>query len=189
MSSTASYDSSPWPRQIEPGRAASDSVRANGLAGIRADGLAGIRADGRAGIRADGRAGIRADGRADARADGRVGVGLHAGPVRRSRQRRQRAVGGWTCLGCELPVTDVVAAGLGFCPRCQDFTGLCGAGRKLVCPDVMTWTTWHSPCTSRGAAAWQIADGPSSRVLLLCPVHDEQLRAGQAGWIRQAIPL
>jgi hypothetical protein len=104
-------------------------------------------------------------------------------------RRGRAAAHTWTCLGCGLPVTDPDAAGLGFCPRCQDFTGLCGAGRKLVCPDVMTWTTWHTPCTSRGLAAWQIGDGPTQRVLLLCSAHDEQLRTGQAGWIRQAMPL
>jgi len=105
------------------------------------------------------------------------------------RRRGRDRSGTWTCLGCGLPVTDLAAAGLGFCPRCQDFTGLCGAGRRLVCPDVMTWTTWHTPCTSRGAAAWLIGDGTAQRALLLCPEHDAQLRAGQAGWIRQAIPL
>jgi hypothetical protein len=105
------------------------------------------------------------------------------------RRGRDRSAATWTCPGCVLPVTDLVAAGLGFCPRCQDFTGLCGAGRKVVCPDVMTWTTWHTPCTSRGVAAWQITEGAAERVLLLCAEHDEQLRTGRAGWIRQAIPL
>lgn len=106
----------------------------------------------------------------------------------RLRRRGRDRSGTWTCLGCGLPVTDLAAAGLGFCPRCQDFTGLCGAGRKLVCPDVMTWTTWHTPCTSRGVIAWQVGDGAAQRVLL-CSAHDEQLRTGRAGWIRQAIPL
>jgi hypothetical protein len=108
--------------------------------------------------------------------------------ARRGLRRRERSAT-WTCTGCGLPVTDLVAAGLGFCPRCQDFTGLCGAGRKLVSPDIMTLTTWHTPCTSRGVTPWQIADGATARVLLLCPSHDEQLRAGRAAWIRQAMPL
>ena len=108
----------------------------------------------------------------------------------RSRRRaRNRAAGTWGCPACELPVTDLVAADVGFCPRCQDFTGLCGAGRRLVCPDIMTWTTWHTPCTSRGVTAWRITDRASPLVLLLCPGHDEQIRAGLAAWIRYAIPL
>jgi hypothetical protein len=105
------------------------------------------------------------------------------------RRGQDRSAASWACPGCELPVTDLVAADVGFCPRCQDFTGLCGAGRKLVCPDIMTWTTWHTPCTSRGVTAWQITDRASPLVLLLCPAHDEQIRAGLAAWIRHAIPL
>jgi hypothetical protein len=145
MSSTASYDSSPWPSQTQPGAITAADVQ-NDHAERRA------------------RHGLR-----------RLG--------------RQRSAAAWTCLECRLPVTDLVAAGLGFCPRCQNFTGLCGAGRKLVCPDIMTCTTWHTPCTSRGVAVWQVTDGATPRVLLLCPAHDDQIRTGQAGWIRNAIPL
>jgi hypothetical protein len=143
MSSTASYDSSPWLSRTQAGLMTAGDVQSD---------------------------------REERR-------------TRRGLRRRGRSTATWTCLGCRLPVTDLVAAGLGFCPRCQDFTGLCGAGRKLVCPDIMTCTTWHTPCTSRGVAAWQITDGATPRMLMLCPVHDEQIRAGQAGWIRNAIPL
>ncbi len=38
-------------------------------------------------------------------------------------------------------------------------------------------------------AAWQITDGSTPRMLLLCPAHDEQIRIGLAGWIPNAIPL
>ncbi len=147
MSSTTSYDSSPWPSRIQPG----PMTAAYGQTAVQAD-HGGRRA----------KQGLR-------------------------RRWRERATTTWACPGCELPVTDLVAAGVGFCPNCQEFTGLCGAGRKIICPDVMTWTTWHTPCTSRGVTAWQIADGGTQRVLLLCPQHDEQLRVGQAGWIRHAI--
>ncbi len=105
------------------------------------------------------------------------------------RRWRERSAATWDCPGCGLPVTDLIAAGRGFCPRCQNFTGLCGAGRKLVCPDIMTWTTWHTPCTSRGVAAWQVIDGATAGMLLLCQAHDEHIRTGQAGWIRNAIPV
>jgi hypothetical protein len=104
--------------------------------------------------------------------------------------RRGRSdAGAWICVGCGLAVNDAVAAGLGFCPRCQDFTGLCGAGRTLLSPDVMGRSSWHTPCTSRGVAAWQVGSGDSARVLLLCQVHDDQVRAGKEAWIGQAVPL
>jgi hypothetical protein len=105
------------------------------------------------------------------------------------RAREHQAGSGWKCPGCGFVVRDHVAADLGFCPRCQDFSGLCAAGRRLVCPDVMSSTTWHTPCTSRGEAAWQVTEGGQPRVLLLCQEHDVQLRTGQAAWIRQATPL
>jgi hypothetical protein len=66
---------------------------------------------------------------------------------------------------------------------------MCGAGRKIVCPDVMTVTSWHTPCTSLGAVAWQISQGAIVRVAMICPEHDRELRAGNLAWIRSATPL
>ena len=66
---------------------------------------------------------------------------------------------------------------------------MCGAGRKIVCPDMMTVTSWHTPCTNLGAVAWQISQGAIVRVTVLCQDHDNQLRAGNAPWIRSAVPL
>jgi hypothetical protein len=84
-----------------------------------------------------------------------------------------------------------VEARLGFCSRCHDFTGMCAAGRRIVCPDMMSMTTWHSPCTSLGAVRWQITEGAGAvpRVVSLCPAHDGELRAGRASWMRVAVPL
>jgi hypothetical protein len=66
---------------------------------------------------------------------------------------------------------------------------MCGAGRKIVCPDVMTVTSWHTPCTNLGAVTWQISQGAIARVAVICPEHDGQLRAGSLPWIRSATPL
>jgi hypothetical protein len=66
---------------------------------------------------------------------------------------------------------------------------MCGAGRKIVCPDMMTVTSWHTPCTNLGAVPWQISQGAIARVAMICPEHDGQLRAGTVAWIRSAVPL
>jgi hypothetical protein len=82
-----------------------------------------------------------------------------------------------------------VAIRLGFCSRCNDFTGMCAAGRKIICPDMMSVTPWHTPCTSLGTTSWQITAGATESVAILCATHDTQLRAGLAPWISQAVPL
>jgi hypothetical protein len=66
---------------------------------------------------------------------------------------------------------------------------MCGAGRKIICPDMMTVTPWHTPCTNRGTVLWQITQGARQQLALLCPAHDEQLRVGRASWITNATPL
>ncbi len=66
---------------------------------------------------------------------------------------------------------------------------MCGAGRRIICPDMMSVTAWHTPCTSLGTSPWQITLGASQQVALLCAVHDAQLRSGRAPWISQAVPL
>jgi hypothetical protein len=113
------------------------------------------------------------------------------GLLRRGRQASgapSRAAG-WACPDCGLATQDPVAARLGFCARCQDFTGMCGAGRKIICPDMMTITSWHTPCTNPGAVRWQISQGMGLRMTLLCPDHDAELRTGRASWIGRAVPL
>jgi hypothetical protein len=95
----------------------------------------------------------------------------------------------WACPDCGLATRDPVAMRLGFCARCREFTGMCAAGRKIVCPDMMTLTVWHTPCTSLGATAWQITQAASPCVAMLCAAHDAELRSGQVPWISYAIPL
>ena len=114
-----------------------------------------------------------------------------AGRSRHGLRRRNRkgAAHGRACPDCGLQIQDAVAARLGYCSACRDFTRMCGAGRKVISPDVMTMTTWHAPCTNLGVAAWQIDMGRGDRLVLLCEVHDERLRRGDASWLREAIPL
>jgi len=95
----------------------------------------------------------------------------------------------WACPDCGLVTRDEVAIRLGYCGRCSDFTGMCGAGRKLLSPGVISTTSWQTPCTSLGTAPWQVLDGSAARVTLLCLTHDEQLRSGAAPWVKYAIPL
>jgi hypothetical protein len=108
---------------------------------------------------------------------------------RRGLLHRGRAATGFTCPDCGLATSDPVAVRLGFCAACREFTGMCGAGRKIICPDMMTVTAWHSPCTSLGTSPWQITQGASRQVALLCSLHDAQLRNGDASWISEAVPL
>lgn len=90
------------------------------------------------------------------------------------------------CPYCGLRSRDPVEAQFGYCPKCQEFTGLCGAGRRVVCPDIMTKTSWHHPCTSIGVATWEIAVDKGSCVTVLCQVHDSQLATESANWITRA---
>jgi hypothetical protein len=95
----------------------------------------------------------------------------------------------WACPDCGLATQDPVAIRLGFCSRCNDFTGMCAAGRKIICPDMMSVTAWHAPCTSLGIMSWQITQGTIEGVARLCAMHDTQLRSGLAPWINRAVPL
>jgi hypothetical protein len=101
----------------------------------------------------------------------------------------QPDAGGWSCPDCGLRTQDPVATRLGFCARCHEFTGMCAAGRKIACADVMSMTTWHTPCTNLGTSAWQVCQGGTSSVALLCPQHDAEVRAGRTSWLSEAIPL
>ena len=100
--------------------------------------------------------------------------------------RPGRGQPGVTCPDCGSASRDPVEAQFGYCPRCREFTGLCGAGRKVVCPDIMTKTSWHIPCTRIGEVAWEIAVEQGSCVTLLCRWHDTQVRTGAAAWIKHA---
>jgi hypothetical protein len=94
-----------------------------------------------------------------------------------------------TCPSCGLRIRDLTAARLGFCDRCREFTGMCGAGRSVVCPDMMTRTTWHTPCTDLGVVAWEITIGHGQSKTVLCRAHDTQVRFGATPWILNAVPL
>jgi hypothetical protein len=111
--------------------------------------------------------------------------------LRRARLRLVRPADaeGWSCPDCGLPTRDPVATRLGFCSRCDEFTGMCAAGRRVVFPDVMSMTTWHSPCTNLGVSPWQISQGETKCVALLCPQHDADVKAGRTSFLSEAVPL
>ena len=111
------------------------------------------------------------------------------GLLRRRRHARVLPLLCRVCPDCGWPIRDPEAARLGFCDRCRDFTGMCGAGRRIVCPDVMTITTWHTPCTRLGAEAWEITLVKGASRTLLCETHDAQMRSGEMPWVKLAVPL
>jgi hypothetical protein len=93
------------------------------------------------------------------------------------------------CPRCRLMIRDRVAIGAGYCARCQEFTLMCAAGRALISPDVTARTSWHWPCTSIGAARWQVTRGTGPAFYLLCPDHDAELAAGYVSWIEHPLFL
>jgi hypothetical protein len=112
-----------------------------------------------------------------------------AGLLRRRRNVPGGPSGMGACPTCGLRSRDAIAAQLGFCDRCREFTGMCGAGRRIVCPDVMTRTTWHTPCTELGLVPWDITQVQGRCRTLLCRAHDTQVRFGGTPWIVAAVPL
>jgi hypothetical protein len=111
------------------------------------------------------------------------------GILRRRRDVPARPYSVRTCPACGLRIRDLTVAQLGFCDRCRDFTGMCGAGRRIICRDIMTRTTWHTPCTELGAVAWDILQAQGRCTTVLCRAHDTQVRFGNTPWILAAIPL
>jgi hypothetical protein len=89
------------------------------------------------------------------------------------------------CPKCRLMIRDRVAITAGYCGRCQDFTLMCAAGRRLVSPDVTTRTSWHWPCTATGTARWQVTKARAPVLVLLCADHAAEVAAGRVSWIEQ----
>jgi hypothetical protein len=111
------------------------------------------------------------------------------GILRRRRDVPARPYRVRACPACGLRIRDLIVAQLGFCDRCRDFTGMCGAGRRIICTDMMTRTTWHTPCTELGTVAWDITQIQGRCTTVLCRAHDTQVRFGGTPWILAAIPL
>jgi hypothetical protein len=132
--------------------------------------------------RDDSRRNIR-DARSRGLKRGRLGI------LRRRRDVPARIYSVTACPVCGLRIRDLIAARLGFCDRCREFTGMCAAGRSVVCPDMMTRTTWHTPCTDLGVVAWEITVGYRRSRNVLCRAHDTQVRFGGTPWIVNAVPL
>ncbi len=100
-----------------------------------------------------------------------------------------RKVEGAPCPECGLVQDDPTLARLGFCARCEEFTGMCAAGRKIICPDVMTVTSWHTPCTNLGTATWDLSYRGRTFVARLCGVHDAEVNGGRTPWLPSAARL
>jgi hypothetical protein len=143
-----------------------------------------IKIDGAPAPSGQGDAGRNASN-ASASGTGRERIGL----LRRRREVPADITSIDACPACGLRIRDPIAARLGFCDRCNEFTGMCGAGRRILCPDVMTRTTWHTPCTQLGAVVWQIDQGDELARTVLCQMHDAQVRSGGTPWIVDAAPL
>jgi hypothetical protein len=84
-------------------------------------------------------------------------------------------------------IRDRIAVTAGYCSRCQDFTLMCAAGRRLISPDVMTRTGWHWPCTLTGISQWQLTQEENPTTVLLCTAHSEELASGRVPWIVQPV--
>jgi hypothetical protein len=91
------------------------------------------------------------------------------------------------CPQCLSAIRDRIAVSAGYCARCQDFTLMCAAGRRLVSPDVMTRTGWHWPCTSAGMTKWRVTDQNGMTTVLLCAAHGMELASGRVSWIVQPV--
>ena len=96
----------------------------------------------------------------------------------------------FTCPECGRPSPHRTDAGIGYCPHCGEFTGLCGAGRRVwLTAGLVTYTgdaDWSHSCPRPGVARWQVTV-PGGRVIdtLLCVPHGLALmRMVPHGWIR-----
>ena len=112
-----------------------------------------------------------------------------SGLLRRRRDAPFRPDWVGCCPACGLRLRGPVAAQLGFCDRCREFTGMCGAGRRVICPDLVTRMTWNTPCTELGIVAWEITQVDGRCETVLCRAHDSQVRSGGTPWIVAAVPL
>jgi hypothetical protein len=92
-----------------------------------------------------------------------------------------------SCPECGLAAKDPDLARLGFCTRCQEFTGMCAAGRKVVCRDIMRMTSWHLPCTDLGTTEWQVSHDGTTYRTRLCSRHDAEVRAGGTPWLESGV--
>lgn len=114
--------------------------------------------------------------------------------------------GEWDCPQCTRRCHDLS----GFCPNCNEHTGLCGAGRTISIPNVQAW---HYFCTEAGEVPWVFTAIPvtaaavSSRQprrwhlpwqrtaparqrdkrVLFCPYHDGLARGSGSSYIKGAL--
>lgn len=88
----------------------------------------------------------------------------------------------FTCPACGWWTRSGRLASLKFCTPCDDYTGLCAAGRALHYPQIFNPPGWRTGCPAVGTVPWDVTlcNGRTRRVLL-CGEHDRQ--ANDAPWI------
>ncbi len=87
------------------------------------------------------------------------------------------------CPRCGARNTDSIDIRAGNCSTCQDFTGLCAAGRFAVYPHILNAPSWHRACTIFGVVLWEVTVAGVPRRVLFCRDHDAQVRDRQAAWV------
>jgi len=93
----------------------------------------------------------------------------------------------FTCPRCKAVTRDPALAKRGYCGKCHEFTGLCGAASlaaAIFATGVVSMPGWPHPCTTTGTESWQAtgADGAVTGVLL-CASHGDRLRRGATSWM------
>jgi hypothetical protein len=87
----------------------------------------------------------------------------------------------FTCPDCLHVTKDYDLAGLGWCEFCSEYTGRCGAGRRLWVPGFVDGDGWQMPCTRPWTALWELARRDREPLLVrLCDEHGRDVRAGRS---------
>src|SRR5215813_6221969 len=107
-----------------------------------------------------------------------------------SRERGRAAVPSFACPrpGCGHTTKTPALAALGYCEKCHEFTGQCGAATIAVAlydTGLVTISDWPHPCTAAGAERWRLtgADGVETGIVVCAP-HGDRLRGGGAAWMQ-----
>jgi hypothetical protein len=94
----------------------------------------------------------------------------------------------FTCPRCTAVTTDPALARRGYCGRCQQFTGLCGAAlvaAALLATGVVDMPAWPHPCTAAGTECWQVTGADDAAAdILLCASHADRLHRGARSWMQ-----
>jgi hypothetical protein len=78
-------------------------------------------------------------------------------------------------------------ARLGYCRTCQEFTGLCAAGRRVVSGDALTDFRWRASCPKPATGPPRVFAGRDGRpqTMRFCQDHEALLAAGDVPYLRE----